>query len=217
MPGREQRVTQAEARLRRDVVDVADELRRARLRAGLTLGDVAAVVRVGPSTIHRNETAPPPWPAPPILARQAAVVGLQIRLKVYPGDDPIRDMGQVRLIARFRQRIGSLGAWAFEVPIPHPFDQRALDAVLTLPGGSIGLEFHTRLADVQEQLRRVQLKKRDAGLDRMLLIVQATHANRRAIRVASPALSEGFPVATRSLLADLCAGRMPATDGVIVF
>jgi hypothetical protein len=199
------------------MADVADELRRARLHAGLTLGDVAAAVRVGRSTIHRNESAPPPWPKPPILARHAAVVGLQIRLKVYPGDDPIRDMGQVRLIARFRKRIGSPGTWAFEVPIPHPFDQRALDALLTLPDGSIGLEFHTRLADVQEQLRRAQLKKRDAGLDRMLLVVQATHANRRAIRAAAPALAEGFPVATRGLLADLTAGRTPATDGVIIF
>jgi hypothetical protein len=217
MPGREQRLTQAEARLRRDVADVADELRRARLRAGLTLDDVAAVVRAGRSTIHRNETAPPPWPAPPVLARHAAVVGLRIRLKVYPGDDPIRDMGQVRLIGRFRQRIGSPGTWAFEVPIPHPFDQRALDALLTLPDGSIGLEFHTQLADVQEQLRRAQLKKRDAGLDRMLLVVQDTHANRRAIRAAAPAIADGFRVATRTLLADLGAGRLPATDGVIVF
>jgi hypothetical protein len=102
------------------------------------------------------------------------------------------------------------------VPIPHPFDQRALDAVLTLPRGSVGIEFCTRLSDVQDQLRRAQLKKRDAVLDRMVIVVQETHGNRRALRMGGPVLVEGFPGTSRRLLRDLAMGRLPEADGVIV-
>lgn len=152
-----------------------------------------------------------------LLARHAAAVGLRARIRLYPGDGPLRDAGQVALIRRFRERIGQVGRWAFEVPIPLPGDQRALDAVLTVAGGGIGLEFYTRLADAQAQLRSAHLKQRDAGLDRMIIVVKATHANRRALREAGPAIADTFPATTRRLLAALAAGEMPPTNGVILF
>ena len=54
-----------------------------------------------------------------LLARHAAAVGMRVRIKVYPGDDPLRDIGQVELIRRFRLRIRA-GHWQFEVPFPIP-------------------------------------------------------------------------------------------------
>ena len=122
----------------------------------------------------------------------------------------MRDAGQVALIRRFRERIGHAGRWAFEVPIPVPGDQRALDAVVTVESGRIGIEFYVRLADCQAQLRAAHLKQRDAGLDRMLIVVKATHANRRALREAAPAIADTFPGTTRSLLATLSAGELPS-------
>ena len=151
-----------------------------------------------------------------MLARHAAVVGLRARIRLYPEGEAIRDAGQVALIRRFRERIGDPGRWAFEVPIPQSGDRRALDAVLTLSGGRIGLEFYTRLADVQAQLRAANLKKRDAQLDRMLVVVLATRANRRVLKQAGSALA-AFPASSRRLLRTLAAGEVPATDGVIVF
>jgi hypothetical protein len=139
------------------------------------------------------------------------------RIKLYPEGGAIRDAGQVAMIKRFRERIGDPGRWGFEVPIPLPGDQRALDAVLTLNGGRIGLEFYTRLADAQAQLRSAHLKQRDAGLDRMVIVVKATHANRRALREAESAIAETFPATTRRLLASLAAGVLPPTNGVILF
>ena len=73
-----------------------------------------------------------------MLARHAAAVGLRARIKLYPGDDPIRDAGQVALIRHLRERVergGRVGTWEFEVPIPQALDQRAIDAVLNLPAG----------------------------------------------------------------------------------
>ncbi|MGH2391959.1 MAG: hypothetical protein ACRDGH_00485 [Candidatus Limnocylindria bacterium] len=154
---------------------------------------------------------------PPILlARHAAVVGLRARIKLYPEGDAVRDAGQVALIRRFREEVGEYGKWAFEVPIPRSGDQRALDAVLTVAGGRIGLEFYTRLADVQAQLRAANLKKRDAELDRLVVVVQATRGNRRALREAGSVLVD-FPGSGPRLLTALAAGDVPATDGVILF
>lgn len=154
---------------------------------------------------------------PPILlARHAAVVGLRARIKLYPEGDAVRDAGQVALIRRFRAEVGEHGKWAFEVPIPRSGDQRALDAVLTVAGRRIGLEFYTRLADVQAQLRAANLKNRDAELDRLVVVVQATRANRRALREAGSVLAD-FPGSGRRLLTSLAAGEVPATDGVILF
>jgi hypothetical protein len=201
--------------MRRDLEGVARELRNARLRAGLTLRESAVAAGVSYATTLRAETGLRQEKRLMILARHASAVGMRIRVSAYPGDDPVQDAGQVRLIRRFRDRIGDVGSWQFEVPIPHPYDQRAVDAVLTLPAGRIGLEFSTRLADAQAQLRAANLKKRDAGLDRMIVVVQATHRNRLALREAGDAL-DALPGATRGVLAALKAGVMPDADGVVL-
>lgn len=201
----------------RDLADAASELHQARLRAGLTARAVGAAVGVSYMTILRNESATMPGPRPMLLARHAAAVGLRARIRLYPGDGAVRDAGQVALIRRFRERVGNAGRWAFEVPIPLPGDQRALDAVLTVARGRIGLEFYVRLADCQAQLRAAHLKQRDAELDRMVIVVKATRANRRALREAAPAIADAFPGSSRRLLAILAAGELPPSNGVILF
>lgn len=205
--------------MRRDVVEAAQELRRARFRAGLTLRQVAARAGLGRSTILRAEQGRLPWPRPEMLARHAAAVGLRARIRLYPGDDPIRDAGQVALIKRLRERVeaqGRVGTWAFEVPIPQALDQRAIDAVLALPAGRIGFEAWVRLADAQAQLRAAHLKQRDAGLVRMVVVVKATHANRRALAAVGVGAFDAFPGSTRRTLAALSAGQVPETNGVVV-
>ena len=217
MANRERRLQRAEWQVSRDVTEAASELRRARVRAGLTIREVASVVGLSRTTVQRAEWGRLPGPTPRALARHAAAVGLRARIKLYPEGEAIRDAGQVALIRRFRERVGEPGSWAFEVPIPLSGDQRALDAVLTLNAGRIGLEFYTRLADAQAQLRAANLKQRDAELDRMIIVVKATHANRRALQEAGPALAANFPGSTRRLLAALAAGELPPANGVILF
>lgn len=198
-----------------DLGEVASELRSARRAAGLTQSDVAAALGISLATVWRHEQGVRGAHLQ-VLARHAAVVGLRAKLKVYPGDDPIRDVAQVRLIRRFRDRLGAVGAWSFEVPIPHPFDRRALDAVLSLPGGRVGFEFYTRLSDAQAQLRAANLKRRDAELDRMIVVVQDTHANRRALRTAGDVLMASFPATRRATMTSLQAGEVPSADGVLI-
>jgi len=219
MPPRERRMARAEWQLRRDIEEAGRELRMARLNAGLTLREVGKTVGTSHMSIQRAERGRLPWPRPEMLARHAAAVGLRARIRLYPGDDPIRDAGQVALIKRLRQRVetkGRVGTWAFEVPIPQALDQRAIDAVLTLPSGRIGFEAWVRLADAQAQLRAAHLKQRDAGLARMVVVVKATHANRRALAAAGAGAFDAFPGSTRRTLAALAAGALPEVNGVVV-
>ena len=109
-----------------------------------------------------------------------------------------------------------MGKWEFEVPIPQILDQRAIDAVLTLPAGRIGFEAWVRLADAQAQLRAAHLKQRDAELARMVVVVKATHANRRALVAAGAGAFDAFPGSTRRILSALSAGQIPVANGVVL-
>ena len=166
--------------------------------------------------LRRIERGRLPAPRPDVLARHAAAVGLRARLKLYPEGSPLRDAGQVELMRRLRERVGSAGRWAIEVPIPLDRDQRAFDAVLTFDGWRCGVELITRLYDCQAQLRAIHLKQRDAGLQRMVAVVRASHANRRAVRAAGPYLAEAFPIGTRATLAALDAGVDPGANGLVL-
>lgn len=154
------------------------------------------------------------------LARVGAVVGLDVRVKAYPGPASIRDAAQVALIGRFRTHLHRSLSLRLEVPIPIVGDQRAWDAVVAGlvdgPGASIPVECETRLHDLQAQLRRMQLKCRDAQAKDVLLVVAGTRGNRRVLREAASLLEDLFPVDGRQALAALGAGRYPAGSALIL-
>ena len=151
------------------------------------------------------------------LARYAAVVGLQLSVRAYPAGSPIRDAAHVRLIGRFRARISSGGwAWRAEAPVAGHGDQRAWHGQLTRSGLVVATEMETRLRDIQALQRRIELKRRDGVVDRMLLVVADTRANRDAIAAAADVLGAAYPVSARVALAALAAGRDPGGDALIV-
>ena len=156
------------------------------------------------------------------LARLAAVVGLDVRVAAYPGDEPLRDAGHLALIDRFRRRLHPGTSFRTEVPLPIGGDRRAWDGYLSGlvdgRGGTPGLpvEFETRIDDYQAQTRRLWLKARDAGEADLLLVVADTRRNRAAIQAAGSAVAERFPISTRAVLAALAAGRHPGGSGLIL-
>ena len=203
--------------MRRDLQELGADLRSARLSAGLRLADVGLRIGVSEATVMRRERGDLPGPHPEELARHAAAVGMRARIKVYPEGEPLRDAAQVQMISRFRARIRVPHRFAYEVPVTdQPGDGRAWDAVLELPGCTCGLEFVTRFHDCQAQLRAFNLKFRDGGVDRLILIVKATPANRRALNAASDVLPANFPLGTRRVMVALAAGRDPGANGVVL-
>jgi hypothetical protein len=148
------------------------------------------------------------------LACLGAAVGREIRLRAYPGGDPIRDAGQARLVNRLRNEVGASLRWRTEVPLPIPGDLRAWDAVISGPGWRIAVEAETVLTDVQAVERRLALTRRDGGIEHVLLLVADTPRNRRA-RAAAPAAFVDLNGRPREILAALRAGLDPGHSGLV--
>ena len=145
-----------------------------------------------------------------------AALGLELAVRAYPAGPPIRDAAHIRLLARFRQRIGPGWRWRPEVPIGAPGDLRAWDGVLVRDGRVIAIEAETRLRDVQALLRRVAAKRRDGAPDRLVLVVADTRSNREVVHVARPEFAAAFPADARTAWSALAAGLPPPDDALIL-
>ena len=192
------------------------ELRLARVAAGLRQVDVARLLGTSKSRICRVEHGRVLTLNLPALSRHAAAVGLKPYVKLFPLGRRLLDKPQLELLARFRQRLHPSWTWETEVPMPLPADLRSGDCRVAIPGCAILVEAHTRFSDYQAQTASAARKKRDLGADRLILLIGATHANRRAIAEAA-AISDGsFPLHTKAALAALSEGRDPGADAIVL-
>jgi hypothetical protein len=93
-------------------------------------------------------------------------------------------------------------------------DLRSADFVIT--GSTFGVlgEAETRLFDVQALERRIGAKQRDLGLERIVLLLADTAANRRTV-ARIPELARRFPVSARTCLRALAEGRDPGGDAIL--
>ncbi len=149
------------------------------------------------------------------LSRHGAAVGLRLSVKLNPVGGGLRDAAQARYIARFVERIGSAWRVALEAAIPLPGDLRAVDVLLEGPC-RVCVEVITRLSDLQAQIRAAQLKQRDIGATRLIIVVAGTHGNRRTLEAARGALVATFDLDTRRTMAQLANGRDPGRDAIVV-
>lgn len=186
--------------------------------AGKSLEDVGRAAGMSYSNVGRIERAALASVTVTQLARIGAVVGLDVRVRAYPGSTPLRDAGQIALFDRLRARLASTLVIKTEVPLQIEGDLRAWDAVIFgfEPGADpLHAEGETRLYDAQAQLRRIALKARDAGVDVVLLVIGDTPRNRAAVRAAGPMIVEGYPIAPRVALSALTAGRHPGGSALV--
>ena len=144
-----------------------------------------------------------------------AVVGLDVRLQVYPAGDPIRDAGQQRLLERLRERLGPSLGWRTEVPLPIDGDRRAWDAMIRGSDWRLAVEAETVLDDLQSLERRIALKQRDGGVDHVLVVIADTRRNRRAVASAA-LLFAGSSRDTRRTFRALADGRDPGSAVILL-
>jgi transcriptional regulator with XRE-family HTH domain len=194
---------------------LCDEIRRARRNAGLSQATVARAAGLSRSRLARLEAGQLTSPPIPILFGVAAVVGLDVSLRAYPGGDAIRDAAHARLLDRFRRRLHPSLLWRSEVPLPIPGDRRSWDGTVGGPGWSIAVEAETGVDDTQALDRRVTLKRRDGGADVVIIVLADTRRNRAALNGA-PAAFADFPLRTREILAALGRGLRPRASGVVL-
>lgn len=212
---RQPRRTEASRHVVRLLHTIGDELSEARLSSGLTQTDVARRLGTTRRRLGRIESGRVSLVPLADLVMHAGLVGLRLHAKLYPAGPPLRDKAQLALLDRFQRRLAPVWHVRLEEPIPMPGDMRAWDMVLRHGNVVVGVEAITRLRDVQAQVRAARLKQKDAEITRLILLVAATHANRRALAAAGP-LSAAFPITTRDALAALGAGSDPGDDAVVL-
>lgn len=148
----------------------------------------------------------------------ADAVGLDVSFKAYPGRSPTRDAGQAKRLQSLLGHARPPLRCATEVPLPRREgvpEQRAWDALLVAPDGETGVELEQRLYDIQAQMRRILLKWRDSGAERLLLVIADTDANRRVLRTF-PEYFSSLPRLKRStVIAQLEAGVRPEIGFVL--
>jgi DNA-binding XRE family transcriptional regulator len=217
MPIRNRRVDRAIAIADNIAAYVRDEIRRARIAAGLSQDDVASAVGLSGSQVGRFERGELDDIGIEQLCRRGIAVGLVPSLRLYPHGDPVRDVAQVRLLARLRSRISPGLRWRVEVPLHGRHDPRAWDTVLDGSGCADAVEAETRIEDLQATERRSLLKLRDdSTIGHLILLVADTRANRRALDLGREMLRAQFPLDTRSALASLSAGRCPGANAIVI-
>jgi transcriptional regulator with XRE-family HTH domain len=194
---------------------IATELRDARRASGLSQAHVATVAGLTQSSISRVERGLRREVSVEDLALHASALGLRVVIKAYPESGAVRDAAQLRLLAAFREIVHPSFRWRSEAPVAGRGDLRAWDVLLTGPI-TIGVDAETRLHDIQALQRRVELKRRDGSVDRVLLVVADTRQNRRVLDEHAIALAGSFPVASRSARSRLAAGTDPGGNAMVI-
>lgn len=150
------------------------------------------------------------------LALVADVVGLEPSLRLYPTGAPLRDAPQLALLGRFRPRLHDSLVWRTEVTLPIEGDLRSWDAVISTAHDWVPVDAEARLSDLQALERRTNLKARDSGAQRVILLVADTRTNRMALKASPDAWRAGFPVDTRTALRLLGKGELARQSALIV-
>lgn len=208
-------VNEARRRGRRQLAELIGDLRDARLAAGLSQRRVARALTISHQLVSQWERSVG-MPDPVRAVVWGATVGLDVTIRAYPGGSPLRDAGQLRVLARARARIGESWSWRTEKPVSNdPRDRRASDAVISRGGHSVGIEVITRLTDVQAQVRSALLKQQAASLEQMVLVMADSRHNRMAVAAAAPTLTPAFPLGPRAVLGALRQGRAPGSNGLV--
>ena len=217
MATRRDPVVEAARRARQHLSQSVTSIRDARRNAGISQDAVAAAIGCSRQLVGAIESETLDDVGCIQLARLAAVVGLDVSVRTFPGGSVLRDAGQLRLLDRFRASVGELWTWRTEVPVTNdPLDRRAIDAILVRPPHRVGVEAVTRLLDAQGQVRVILLKQQAAGLECTVIALANTRHNRHAVVEAEPSLRPAFPLDSRWVLQELRAGRVPPANGVVL-
>jgi transcriptional regulator with XRE-family HTH domain len=216
MPPRDRAADRGSRRADAIVAELGRELRQARLAAGLSQVEIAGAVGLSSSLVSRIERGRLPFVPIRHLARLLSVVGLELSARAYPVADPLRDRAHGELLERLRARVAPGLSWRTEVPLPLPGDRRAWDATIRCRDVVVAIEAETRPNDLQALDRRLALKRRDGGVERLILLMTDSRANRQLLRDHGPALRASFPVPGKTALEALAHGRDPGGDAILM-
>jgi transcriptional regulator with XRE-family HTH domain len=215
---RERPGDRAARRARADITGLTRQLRDTRMQLGMSQEHVRRQCGVSRSRYSRIELGRQEDVSMVTLAELLAVVGLELSLRAYPAGEPVRDAAHRRLLGRVRALLPDPAAarWATEVPFPNTGDPRAWDATVRLGATLVAFEAETHPRDVQALQRRLNAKRRDGGVDRLVLALAETRHNRQILAVHGQDLRTSFPGDSARTLASLRSASTPDADAIIV-
>ena len=202
-------------RAHRIIIELGRDIRDARRLAGLSQDRVGRSAGISHTHLSRIERGRVPNLSISLAARIAAAVGLDLSVRTFPGGIRIRDVGQVRLLARFRAMVGPGITWRSEVPVAGFGDPRAWDQVMAAGDRRAGVEAEVRIHDWQALDRKISLRQRDSGIQVVLLVLADTRHNRAVLREIGPDATARFPESSRAALTALRNGSLPETSTIL--
>jgi transcriptional regulator with XRE-family HTH domain len=216
MPTRERPVDRGRRQGELALARTGRAIHEARIAAGLSQRECGRVAGMDHSKVGRIERGRDLAVAVPDLAALTAILGLDLRLDTYPAATAHRDRGHAKLVDRFRACLHPSWEFRTEVPLPNPGDLRSWDGLIRGAGVRIGIEAETAPRDGQELQRRLAAKRRDGGVDHVVLVFADTRGNRAFLRDYRAQLETSLPLPSRTLLRALRDGQDPRDSGILV-
>lgn len=151
------------------------------------------------------------------LCEVGAVLGLELGAGWHPAGDAVRDEGHQAVKRRFLSNVASPPYLrTHEAPFPNVGDLRSWDILLRLDQHRVGVEFETRVRDVQACVRRIRARERTGGVDAIVLVLADTAHNRRLVRELREALGSEFATSPGVITAALASGLPVPGSGVVL-
>ena len=207
------------ARSRRLAERFGQELRIARVAAGLSQQRLAQLAQVSQGEVSKVERGDA-RASLDVRCRLTEATGHELGWRLYPiATVRLRDSGQLGLAQTIVTAAGKEWTAELEVPVG-PGDLRAADIILRRPDELIHLEVERVLVDLQAQLRAGQVKRQALAQRygrpiRFVLAVADTIANRARVASARELLTHTLPMSSREIWAALRSGAPLSGDGIL--
>ena len=199
--------------------ELGEEFKHRRIELGASQEVVSRAARIARADYSRIERGKLDRASIVDAARVAAVLGLDLWVRAFPGGYGLRDEGQAKGLGQLLACVRRPLQYRTEVVLPAQPDRlelRAWDAQITGHGETTSVEYEARLYDAQAQQRRWNLKRRDDPPDHFLLVIAGTRANRRVLGEHADLFADLPRLRTANVMKALQEGRHPGTGMVLI-
>lgn len=196
---------------------IGDELRQARLTAGISQATVGRAAGMSPAQVGRIERGDLQAVTLEQVCRASRALGYAASLRLFPVGTPVRDAAHLALLGRFEDRLAAPLRLRREVPLPIDGDRRTWDGLVDGGERPFFVEADTHIHDAQALDRTLELKLRDDHRSSIVvLIATRSHHNRLVLAHHRETLRSLLPLDGAAILRAVGAGRAPAAGGILL-
>lgn len=201
------------------MADVSAEVRLARAASGLSQDEIGRRAGLSGDKIWRLEHDRLTTLSITDACVIAAVLGLDFAVRLYPNGASVRDAVQAPRLLAFLSNIGAPLTYRTEVPLPRLGEMpelRAWDALIRGGGERTGIEFESRITDLQATTRRHNQKRVDDPVEHFVLLVAGTKNNRHVMNEFAGLFGDLNQLRSVEVLSGLREGRHPPTGWMYI-